>query len=680
MIKPKRICFLLLIVMAFHSAIVKGQSFGPVSSAVWLTNCSQSNFFNTSGAGGNLIGPVANTFSNTNLGVYTQNSATLILRGAQVRTFKNPASSNVCSVKMYYRVYLQTGTPGAFANMDIPFAENCSGSNTYGSGETCQPGDQKWQRIVADGTTSPYSPVNLTAYPAGDYVLEVYYELTGSLVSTSLCNDIITLNNGGNNYKAFFSIQSPSLSSTNPSSCNGTEGTITINNLSPNAVYKLSYTDDGVATGPLTLTANAGGQVTITGLNSGLYSSFQLMINSCSTNLNTGILLTNPIYLPLFDPVPPFCAGTPPPVLPTTSLNGITGSWSPAVVDNQNSGTYTFSSASQCGLPVTLTVTVIPRKIPVFSFGAGVSICPGEPVPLLTSPSTNGITGTWSPAIVDNQHAGTYTFTPDPNQCADGTTFTVTLKPPIVPQFSFGNSSSGCIQGAAPLLPNVSNNGITGSWSPAVVDNLSDGSYLFTPNTGQCATTTTFTYTVDVVPTFTYIRADTTVYDGAAIPGFHFNQSAGAVVHWTNTNPAIGLAGAGDGDMPSFTATNMTTSPVTGTVTAMPYINGCVGETKSYTVTVLPISKDLFVPNVFSPNGDGKNDILYVYGNYIQKLEMHIFNQWGQEVIVINDKSRGWDGRFRGTPQPVGVYMYVLKAELTTGKPITLKGSITLVR
>jgi gliding motility-associated-like protein len=86
------------------------------------------------------------------------------------------------------------------------------------------------------------------------------------------------------------------------------------------------------------------------------------------------------------------------------------------------------------------------------------------------------------------------------------------------------------------------------------------------------------------------------------------------------------------------------------------------------------------VPNVFSPNNDGKNDIFYVYGNYISKIELQIFNQWGQHITTITDKSQGWDGKFKGNPQPVGVYMYVLKVEMQDKREINLKGSITLVR
>ncbi len=94
----------------------------------------------------------------------------------------------------------------------------------------------------------------------------------------------------------------------------------------------------------------------------------------------------------------------------------------------------------------------------------------------------------------------------------------------------------------------------------------------------------------------------------------------------------------------------------------------------------LTSTKEVFVPNAFSPNGDSKNDILFVYGNIIKTLDFKIFNQWGEMIFQTNDQTRGWDGSVSGTQQPVGVYVYVLKATLTDGTEVNKKGAINLVR
>jgi len=319
--------FLCLINIALFTSNIQAQSFGTFSSAVWLSDCNQTNFFNTSGTGGDLLGPPGNVFNNGNLGVHTQNSGTLILRGAGVKTFKTPGVANVCSVRMYYRIYLQSGAPGAFNIIDLPLLSDCDvpSGQFPGGGGTCQAGDQLWQRAIPDGTTIPYAPVNLTNFAPGNYVLEVYYDVSGSNTTTTGCSDLVVLNNSGNNYKAFFSIQSPTFASNNPVTCNGTEGFITISGLVAGAVYTVSYTDDGVAAGPVALTANGSGQIVISGLNAGVYSNFSLLINGCTTDLFIGIVLSNPIFIATFTAIPPFCAGTTPPVLPATSNNGITG-------------------------------------------------------------------------------------------------------------------------------------------------------------------------------------------------------------------------------------------------------------------------------------------------------------------------------------------------------------------
>ena len=111
--------------LLFYCSHVQAQ-YGTKASAVWITDCNQSNFFNTSGNAADLIGPAGNAFDNANLGIHTQNSGTLVLFGAQVKTFKNPAPANVCGVQLFYRIYLQSGSPGAFTSVSLPFLEDCS--------------------------------------------------------------------------------------------------------------------------------------------------------------------------------------------------------------------------------------------------------------------------------------------------------------------------------------------------------------------------------------------------------------------------------------------------------------------------------------------------------------------------------------------------------------------------
>jgi gliding motility-associated-like protein len=93
-----------------------------------------------------------------------------------------------------------------------------------------------------------------------------------------------------------------------------------------------------------------------------------------------------------------------------------------------------------------------------------------------------------------------------------------------------------------------------------------------------------------------------------------------------------------------------------------------------------PAGNLIFVPNAFTPNNDGVNDILYVYGTTIATLEMRIYNQWGQQVFETKDKGRGWDGTMSGRKQPVGVYTYALRATLQDGTTIQKRGTITIVR
>jgi gliding motility-associated-like protein len=442
---------------------------------------------------------------------------------------------------------------------------------------------------------------------------------------------------------------------------------------------------DPVATLPNTSTNGITGAWTpavVSNTTSGTYT-FTPAAGQCATTTTYSVTV-NPIVAPAFTfgASASVCEGDPVATLPNTSTNGITGAWSPTVVSNTTSGTYTFTpAAGQCATPATYTVTVIPKITPTFNFGATLTICSGEPVPVLPATSTNGITGTWTPGVVSNTATGSYTFTSTSSPCAPPVTFMVTVNQKITPRFAFGSNGSVCIGDSVPTLTDTSLNAIPGTWNPAVVSKTTSGTYTFTPAAGQCANTFNFTWQVNAVPAITNILKDTAVYDGAVVPPYNFTiNEPGGDIKWKNSNTSIGLAASGAGTVPSFTAINITDDPRIAVITATPFMNGCTGASQSYKITVLPLHKDVFVPNIFSPNGDTYNDQLFIYGNYIASVEMQIFNQWGQRLITITNQHEGWDGKFKGSGQPVGVYMYVLKAVLTNGRKVNMKGSVTLIR
>ncbi|MDO9185898.1 MAG: gliding motility-associated C-terminal domain-containing protein [Bacteroidia bacterium] len=92
------------------------------------------------------------------------------------------------------------------------------------------------------------------------------------------------------------------------------------------------------------------------------------------------------------------------------------------------------------------------------------------------------------------------------------------------------------------------------------------------------------------------------------------------------------------------------------------------------------VNASVFVPNVFSPNGDGFNDVLRVRGKGIEELQFIIFNRWGEKVFETSDVNSGWDGTQNGEPMNLSVFVYVLKGKYIDGKFFDVKGNVTLMR
>lgn len=96
--------------------------------------------------------------------------------------------------------------------------------------------------------------------------------------------------------------------------------------------------------------------------------------------------------------------------------------------------------------------------------------------------------------------------------------------------------------------------------------------------------------------------------------------------------------------------------------------------------TTWPNMTDIFVPTGFTPNNDGRNDVLRVIGTTVKRLEFGIFNRWGERIFYTTDIRRGWDGTVKGMKQDSGTYAYYVKAELLDGSVRIKKGTIMLIR
>ncbi|MEZ5054421.1 MAG: gliding motility-associated C-terminal domain-containing protein [Chitinophagales bacterium] len=88
----------------------------------------------------------------------------------------------------------------------------------------------------------------------------------------------------------------------------------------------------------------------------------------------------------------------------------------------------------------------------------------------------------------------------------------------------------------------------------------------------------------------------------------------------------------------------------------------------------------IYIPNAFTPNNDGNNDVLYVRSENLKEMHIEIFDRWGLKVFESNSINDGWDGTYKGSALPAEVYGYYFKGTCLEGKNIVLKGNITLLR
>lgn len=180
----------------------------------------------------------------------------------------------------------------------------------------------------------------------------------------------------------------------------------------------------------------------------------------------------------------------------------------------------------------------------------------------------------------------------------------------------------------------------------------------------------TLDVTVETHPPFNLVlhNNDTTIFLGDNV---QLNATGAPFYYWTPTD-YLTYSQSGN---PLATPLHDITYYVTG----VSLLQGCP-QMDSVRITVIP--QEVFIPNAFSPNGDGKNDVFRVgtIRNMINVQEFRIFNRWGQEMFYTNDIRQGWDGSYKGKKQDPGTYYYMVRVAYANGKTKFIKGDVTLVR
>ncbi len=183
------------------------------------------------------------------------------------------------------------------------------------------------------------------------------------------------------------------------------------------------------------------------------------------------------------------------------------------------------------------------------------------------------------------------------------------------------------------------------------------------------------TITVQVSP-ITGPSVAATVDQNMVLPGTTVQLNAipdeGVTYTWTPANVVS------DPTAPNPTATVQQTTTFTVTVS-----DGICTRSASVTVSVFDLvceEPDIFVPNSFTPNGDGTNDILFVRGQHITDVEFLVFDRWGEKVFETFDQNVGWDGSFKGQEVGPAVFVYHLTAWCADGQRYFTKGNVTVIR
>ncbi len=442
-------------------------------------------------------------------------------------------------------------------------------------------------------------------------------------------------------------------------------------------------------------------------LNAVVANSYQVTVSdtqNCTTTVSA--VVTEPTAISLkFSSTNPLCAGQSNGTATVSATGGTAGyvyDWTFNASGNDNSsqtglpaGVYTVNVTDQNSCtaqgnvtltdPSTLTTAFINKSEITCANAADGS------VEVQVNGGTPPISFVWSNnatnALVNNLAPGAYQVTTsDNNGCSTVMNISFASPPTIeilllaIDPVSCPTYTDGAIQisaiGGTPGQTTAYQYSIDGTnfQTAEFFQNLSAGNYTVSIRDSQgCLKDTTIQVIEPAVLDLLVLPTDSTIDLGSSIALVSSVSNYGASdINYYSWSP---LSGLNCSDCATTVATPYYTTDFTLTVN---YLQNCaVSETVRVNVGD---GEDFYVPNAFSPNGDGNNDVLEVYGRGLAKVDLTIFNRWGEKVFDSNNQWQGWDGNYKGIESPAGVYTYYVEATYLNGKTKGKKGTITIIR
>ncbi|NTW32760.1 MAG: gliding motility-associated C-terminal domain-containing protein, partial [Bacteroidetes bacterium] len=290
------------------------------------------------------------------------------------------------------------------------------------------------------------------------------------------------------------------------------------------------------------------------------------------------------------------------------------------------------------------------------------------------SNNQSGITAT-------NLCDGTYYVTVyDSHNCTANDT--ITIEDPSLLIINTSASNVPCIEicnGVATALASGSAPPYTYQWSNGFAGNpatnLCAGTYTVTVTDSHFCTKEDIITVNDstVFPPVINTFADDTVIFASRSTGLHTTVFSGLSYFWT---PANSL---NNSNSPNPIAAPTTTTTYYVTIVD---IYGCsyLDSVTVYVIDVLCDESQIFIPNAFTPNGDNKNDKVFIRSNILNSIYFVIYNRWGEKVFETYDIGKGWNGTYKEKTCDPGVFDYYMKGICINNKEFIKKGNITLIR